>query len=108
MEIKREIPGGKEIRITLTQNELERAYYEAQEMFDREDITYTIVDDMAEEDFTEYGFTREEVMPLIPRMARLFRYYWEKVEDLDPQREVQYDAIYDILKDVRKNRENQQ
>ena len=56
----------------LTDSELEAAYYEQQEKFDREDIEIYLNDSYLESHNHE-GITLEQLAPLIPDMAKEYR-----------------------------------
>lgn len=73
------IRDGKEIE--LTQKEMQDAFYEVQDNYDREDIE-EYFDQLSDEDIMDaWGITREELNKQIPAIAHRYRKYRNDEDD---------------------------
>ena len=93
MKIKRYV-NGAEVEFELTYAELCNARNEWQRDCDRGDILNAF-EDMTDDDLMEvYGKTREEIEPLVDRMAWTYRKYMDNCDDWIYRRD---SAIDDVL-----------
>lgn len=78
MIIKR-IVDGNEINIELTARELSDAFYEQEHLFDIEDVLNKL-NEMSDDDFADYGLTREQVEKEVDEIAYIKRHSINKYD----------------------------